>query len=238
MQAVVLAGGKGTRLRPFTASFPKPLVPLGDKPVLEILARRLRAHGVDRLVVTVGHLAPLIQAFFQDGAGLGVSIRYAREDEPLGTAGPLALLDDLDDDFLVVNGDLLTDLDFRALWAGHRASGAPVTVARYRVEHQVSLGVLEVDAAGDLTAYREKPVLHYDVSMGAYVFRRDAVRRYLPAPVRRDMPDLLQQMAGSGERVRTHLHEGFWLDIGRPEDYARAQDLYEADPALFLGGGE
>jgi NDP-sugar pyrophosphorylase family protein len=238
MQAVLLAGGKGTRLRPFAASFPKPLVPLGDMPVLEILVRRLRVHGFDRLVLAVGHLAPLVEAYFQDGARFGVEIRYARELEPLGTAGPLGGIEGLDDDFLVMNGDLLTDMDFRHFMEVHRASGAAVTVARCRQDHQVALGVLTVDADGSLVGYEEKPVLHYDVSMGAYAFRRDTVQRHVPAGQRLDMPDLLLGMVARGERVATFLHEGFWLDIGRPDEYARAQDLYESNPARFLGRNE
>ncbi len=235
MQAILLAGGKGTRLRPFAASFPKPLVPLGDKPVLEILVRRLASQGFDRLVFAVGHLAPLIQAYFQDGSRFGVSITYCLEAEPLGTAGPLALVPDLDDDFLVMNGDLLTDLDFRGLVGAHRAAGAPLTVARYRVDHQVSLGVIDVDGQGFLTRYTEKPVLHYDVSMGCYAFCRDTVRTGIPPGTRMDMPDLVRSCMDSGRPVHTWLHEGFWLDIGQADDYARAQDLYEADPARFLG---
>lgn len=234
MQAVLLAGGKGTRLRPFAASFPKPLVPLGDKPVLEILVRRLRAQGFDRLCLAVGHLAPLIQAYFGDGRAFGVSITYSLEPEPLGTAGPLARVPDLDDDFLVMNGDLLTDLDFRALMEVHRAAAALVTVARYRVDHQVSLGVLDVDEHGLVTRYTEKPVLQYDVSMGCYAFRRDVIRDGIPPGTRMDMPDLIRSLVDAGRPVHSLLHTGFWLDIGRPDDYARAQDLYEADPARFL----
>lgn len=235
MQAVILAGGKGTRLRPFTVSFPKPLVPLGDKPVLEVLIRRLASFGVDRLTLAVGHLAPLIQAFFQDGSDLGVRITYSREPEPLGTAGPLALVPALDDDFLVVNGDLLTDLDFGALMAAHRASGASVTVARHTVDHQVALGVLDVDESGRLVRYTEKPTLRYDVSMGAYAFRLDVVRDFILPGTPIDLPDLLQRLVAAGRTVQTFHHEGFWLDIGHPEDYARAQALYELDPGAFLG---
>jgi len=238
MQAVLLTGGKGTRLRPFAAVFPKPLVPLGDKPVLEILIHRLRSHGFDRLTLAVGHLAPLIEAYFQDGARLGVHITYVREHEPLGTAGPLAGIADLDDDFLVLNGDLLTDMDFGALMRDHVDGGADITLVRYRQDHQVSLGVIDVDANGFLTGYTEKPVLHYDVSTGAYAFRRDVVSGYLVPGARMDMPDLLQRLVREGRPVRTWLHSGFWLDIGRPEDYATAQDLFEARPSLFLGTPE
>jgi len=234
MQAVLLAGGKGTRLRPFAASFPKPLVPLGDKPVLEILIRQLREAGFDRIVLAVGHLASLVEAYFQDGASLGVSIRYHREVEPLGTAGPLAAIPDLDEHFLVLNGDLLTDMDFRRLHARHRDSGALLTVGRYRVEHRVDLGVIRTDADGFLTAYDEKPVIPYEVSMGAYAMSREVVERWLEPGQRRDMPDLLLSIIGAEQRVATMLHEGFWLDIGRPDDYARAQDMFERNPRLFL----
>lgn len=234
-QAILLAGGRGTRLRPFAASFPKPLVPLGDRPVLEILIRRLRDRGFDRIILCVGHLAPLIQAYFQDGSRFGVSIEYSLEPGPLGTAGPLAILHDLDSEFLVCNGDLLTDLDFMALMDAHRQSESLVTVARYTLDHEVSLGVLEVDESGALRGYVEKPVMRYDVSMGAYAFRRAAVERFLTPGERADLPDLVRRMLAAGERIETWLHPGQWIDIGRPDDYARAQDLFEADPAAFMG---
>lgn len=234
MQAVVLAGGRGTRLHPFTVSFPKPLVPIGDRPVLEVLLTGLRSDGVDRLVLAVGHLAPLIESYFQDGSRWGVRIEYHREDQPLGTAGPLGTIPDLDPEFLVVNGDLLTDLSFQALVRHHQSTGAAVTVARHQVDHQVSLGVLEVDEEGRLVGYREKPVIRYWVSMGAYVFRREVVREFVPPGQRLDLPDLLQQVVAAGRPVQTYAHPGTWMDIGRPEDYAAAQDLFQRNPDLFL----
>ena len=233
-QAVILAGGKGTRLMPFSASFPKPLVPLGDKPVLEILVRRLKSSGFDRLVLAVGHLAHLIEAYFGDGSEYGVEITYSREQSPLGTAGPLAMVENLDENFLVLNGDLLTDLDFSMLAKTHSDSGSVITVARYRRVHKVEFGVLELGTGGIITGYNEKPVMDYDVSMGAYAFSRNAVTRYMEKGARADLPELVLKVVGMGGLVDSWLHEGFWLDIGRPEDYATAQKMFENRPDVFL----
>lgn len=233
-QVVLLAGGKGTRLKPFSASFPKPLVPLGDKPVLEILIHRLKSYGFVKLTMAVGHLAPLIQAYFQDGSRLGVRIDYSFETKPLGTAGPLGLVDELADDVLVMNGDLLTDIDFAAFMHRHLESKSAVTVSRYRRDVPMDLGVLEVDHSGRLTGYVEKPTLHYEVSMGAYAFKKHVIRDYVPRNEHRDMPDLIRQLINQQVPVNTYLHDGFWLDVGRPDDYAEAQNMYEANSLTFL----
>lgn len=233
MQAVILAGGKGTRLQPFTAVFPKPLVPLGDKPILEIVIKQLSSFGVDRVVLSVGHLAHLIRAYFSEGTVGGCALSWFKEEAPLGTAGSLASLESLDDDFLVVNGDILTDLDFGALMASHRRSGADASLARFQKVHQVTLGVVETDAQGFLTSYVEKPQLEYSVSMGAYAINRSTVTRWLKRGERTDLPDLMKRVIAAGGRVNTFAHKGLWLDIGRPEDYAEAQLLVERRPELF-----
>jgi NDP-sugar pyrophosphorylase family protein len=233
-QAIILAGGKGTRLMPFSATFPKPLVPLGDKPVLEILIRRLASAGFCELVLAVGHLSHLIQAYFGDGSRFGVSITYSLETEPLGTAGPLALIDCLHDHFLVLNGDLLTNLDFNRLEQTLVDSKADLTVATYRKKHQVDLGVLDLDNCGKIVGYNEKPVFDYHISMGAYAFKRTVVTDFLTAGKRTDLPDLVMKLVNGGMAVNTWIHEGFWLDIGRPEDYATAQQMYEKQPDYFL----
>jgi NDP-sugar pyrophosphorylase family protein len=233
VRAVILAGGKGTRLRPFTTSFPKPLMPIGDLPILEILLRQLKAHGVTDVTMLTGHLAYLLEGYFTDGSALGLKIGYLREEKPLGTAGPLRQLAGLiDDDFFVMNGDLLTDLDFGALLSRHRSSGAPVTVSTYTQYERVELGVLHLGEGGDVTGYDEKPTMRYDISMGVYAMS-PAVLERIPDGFY-DMPTLILDLLAAGERVASRQHEGLWLDIGRGEDYARANDLFANDPTVFL----
>lgn len=225
MRAIILAGGKGRRLLPYTAVFPKPLVPIGEKPVLAIVIEQLRRAGFTHVTLAVGHLAGLIQAYFGDGSQFGVQIDYAREREPLGTAGPLSQISGIDDDFLLMNGDVLTDLDPAALMRAHRAAGTIGTIAVYRKTVDITLGVLTLGAAGDVVAYDEKPPLHYLVSTGIYCFRPD-VLTYLEPGVRCDLPDLVRRLLGRGQIVHGHRFGGSWLDIGRPEDYAAAQRLF------------
>lgn len=232
MQAIVLAGGKGTRLRPYTTVLPKPLVPVGEKPICEIIVRQLVAAGFDRIVFAVSHLAELIQAFFGDGAKWGAQIRYSFEDPPLGTAGPIGVIDDLDDAFLVMNGDVLTDLDYAALMADHGRRGAIATLTTYRKDVPVTLGVVEVSPEGRLVKYTEKPTLQYQASMGIYVLSR-RVLEFLPRGQRMDLPDLMQTLVQRGEHVHCHAFDGEWFDIGRPEDYEEALARYAEQPARF-----
>jgi NDP-sugar pyrophosphorylase family protein len=232
MQAIILAGGRGTRLRPYTTAFPKPLVPVGDLPICEIIVRQLAAAGFDRIVFAVSHLAGLIEAFFGDGRKWGVSIRYALEDTPLGTAGPIGAIEGLDEHFLVMNGDVLTDLNYGRLVAEHRRRGAIATLTAFGKDVPISLGVLEIDGDQRLRAYVEKPTLRYQVSTGIYVFER-RIREYLPAGQHVDLPDLMRRLVERGEHVHCHGFEGEWLDIGRPEDYELAVERFAADPARF-----
>lgn len=235
MMAVVLAGGKGTRLQPYTAVFPKPLMPLGDMPVLEILLRRLASVGVTDIILAVNHLHHLIRAFCGDGSAFGLSIDYCLEEQPLGTAGPLGLMADrLEEDFLVVNGDLLTDFDIRAMIDRHRSGlhGASMGVFERRID--IQFGLIETDAGMRLTGYREKPVLTHLVSMGLYMLNRGVVLPHLGAGVRLDMPDLMKALLAAGESVDCIQQNCVWLDIGRPDDYAEAQALFETRRDLFL----
>ncbi|MBR0641455.1 sugar phosphate nucleotidyltransferase [Plastoroseomonas hellenica] len=235
MQAIVMAGGKGSRLHPYSALFPKPLMPLGEKPILEILLLRLRAAGVTEVILAVNHLRHLIEAFFGDGRRLGLRITYSVEDKPLGTAGPLGLLlDHLGDDFLLTNGDLLTTLDIGAMVTDHRTRAADATIGAYRRELRSEFGLLEVDDAMRMTGYHEKPTYQHLVSMGIYVLRRDAVRRWITPGEHLDMPTLMQSMQRAGQAVLCHTQDCFWLDIGRPEDFAAAQSRVESDPDAFL----
>lgn len=237
VDAVLLAGGRGTRLGPYAAVLPKPLVPVGHVPVLEILLRRLRHYGFTNLVLCTGHLAELIQAYFGDGSRFGVRLHYCREPQPLGTAGPLAAVRGLGDPFVVMNGDLLTTLNIAALVAQHQVSGADATIATYPRATQIDFGVLEVGPDGWLTGYREKPTFHFDVSMGVYVFRR-SVRELIEPGRRLDVPELIGRIMQRGGRVRCYAARCYWLDIGRPDDYARAQQEFERDPGVFLPPAE
>ena len=233
MRAIVLAGGKGTRLRPFTTSFPKPLVPIGDVPVLEILLRQLKAHGVRHVTVLTGHLAYLIEGYFNDGSAWGLTIDYVREREPLGTAGPLRqLAGTITDDFFVLNGDLLTDLDFAALMRHHRESGAVATVSTFSRTEKIELGVLHIGPTGDVEGYEEKPTLKFDVSMGVYAMSPAALERIPPRYY--DMPTLIVDLLAAGERVASYRHDGRWLDIGRGDDYDEANRLFAENPDVFL----
>jgi len=222
MKAVILAGGKGTRLRPYTTAFPKPLMPVGDKPILEIIVRQLKLHGIDEIIMAVGHLAELIMTFFGDGSKFGVRIKYSREDEPLGTAGPLSLIrDELTETFLVMNGDILTTLNYSDLIDYHRSSGAIATIALNRRNIYIDFGVVKLDENSYITDYIEKPTLKYLVSMGVYVFE-PRVLEYIPDRKRFDFPDLVKKLINAGEKVKGYIYDGYWLDIGRPEDYERA----------------
>ncbi len=230
-RAVILAGGEGTRLRPYTTVLPKPLMPIGDRPVLDIVVRQLRAAGFARITMATGYLAELIEAFFRDGADYGIAIDYFREREPLGTVGALALIEGLsDDDVLVMNGDVLTDIDYGALLERHRASDAAATIATKLREVRISLGVLRFGADEDptrLTGYDEKPTIAYTASMGVYCFAPRALAHIEPGE-RLDFPDLILRLIAAGEVVRAWPSEDYWLDIGRHEDYEQAQEEFDS----------
>lgn len=234
MKALVMAGGKGTRLYPYSASFPKPLVPIGNKPVLELLLEKLAHVGIDHAVLGVNHLRHLIEAYFGDGSRFGLNISYSVEQEPLGTAGPIGLvLDQLGDTFLVTNGDLLTTLDVAAMIEEHGSTGADATIGSYRRQLKSDFGILETDDQHRLVAYQEKPTYSHLISMGIYVLNAAAVRPHLTPGQRLDMPDLLRAMVAAGGRVHCHEADCYWLDIGRPEDLATAQQVVEENSAFF-----
>jgi NDP-mannose synthase len=228
-RAIVLAGGKGMRLRPYTTVLPKPLMPVGDRPVLDIVIRQLKAHGFERVTIATGYLAELIEAFFRDGESYGVPIDYFREEEPLGTVGALALIDGLDEPFLVMNGDVLTDIDYGSFLDDHIASDATATIATTHRDVQISLGVLQFGDDGDitrLTGYIEKPKVAYECSMGVYAFD-PAVIDHIDAGKRLDFPDLILRLIAAGEVVRAWRSDDYWLDIGRHDDYEQAMEEFE-----------
>lgn len=225
-RAIILAGGMGTRLRPYTVTIPKPLLPIGDRPILDLVLRQLLRHGFERVTIATGHLAELIEAYCGDGSRYGLSIDYHREAAPLGTVGALASIEGLDGDFLVINGDVLTDLDYGALLERHIADNAVATIATHRRDVQIPLGVMHFDDAGDaerVTDYIEKPAYHYDASMGVYCFA-PRVLEHLEPGVRLDFPDLVLRLLERGETVRAWRSAGYWLDVGQPDSYEQAQE--------------
>jgi NDP-mannose synthase len=226
MRAVILAGGKGVRLAPLTEVIPKPLVPLGGMPIMEVVIRQLKAHGFSHITLAVGYMSDLIKAYFQDGAKWGVRIDYSYEAEPLGTAGPLALIPGLDETFLVMNADVLTNLDYRGLVQHHQKQGGLATVSAYHRRVQIDLGVIIPDGAGRILDYVEKPTTTHLVSMGVYVFQPQ-VLAFIPPGKYLDFPDLVKLLLQAGHGVYYQPFEGYWLDIGRHEDYAQAAAEFE-----------
>jgi NDP-sugar pyrophosphorylase family protein len=224
MKAVILAGGKGTRLYPYTISLPKPLVPIGERPIIEIMLRQLYRAGVRDVTVSVGHLAELMMSFLGDGSQFGMTIGYVREDKPLGTVGPLRLVENLPENFLLMNGDVLTDLSYEDLFEGHVKSGAQVSISAYQKKVNIDLGVL-VSSNGRLTDYVEKPTYVYHVSMGVYALNR-SVLQHIPEQDYFDFPMLIHALLKAGQFVRTVPISGIWLDIGRPADYEEAQKTF------------
>ena len=218
MKAVILAGGRGTRLVPYTTILPKPLMPIGDRPILDIVIQQLRHHGFTDITLAVGYLAELLMAYFGQGERFGVNITYSREEEPLGTAGPLSLIPDLAERFLLMNGDVLTALDYSDMLTHHQASGDIATVAVYPRDVKIDLGVVEYDDQCRLTNYTEKPTHHYRVSMGIYVFE-PRVLDFVRPNERLDLPDLMKRLMAAGETVHCYPYDGYWLDISRPYDY-------------------
>lgn len=232
MLAVILAGGVGLRLRPYTMSIPKPLLPLGDLPTIEIVLRQLAAQGFERVVITLGHLPELVRATLGDGERFGLRLDYEVETVPLGTAGALRLVQDLDDTFLVMNGDLLTTVDYAAVVRRQREGSSAATVVLARREVHIDYGVVHVTEDGLLDRYEEKPVLDYFVSTGIYALDRAAVAE-LPEG-RCDMPDLMNTLHGQGRGVTCHVTQAYWQDIGRFDDYQQASADFVADPDRFL----
>ena len=233
MKAVVLAGGKGTRLAPYTRVFPKPMLPIGDKAILEILLHQMRRAGIDDVTLTVGHMAGLMRAFFQDGSHLGIKIRYSYEEHPLGTAGPLAFVEGLTETFMVANGDVLSTLDLTKLITFHKENHGVATIATHHRKVHIDLGVIEVNGDHTITDYIEKPTIPYQVSMGIYVFEPKALE-YIPRGNYMDFPDLIKLLLKNGERVVAYPFEGYWQDLGRPDDYEQANQNYELMQAQFL----
>jgi NDP-mannose synthase len=231
MRAVILAGGKGTRLRPYTTVLPKPLVPVAERPILELVIRQLARHGFRRIDLSVGHLGGLIKAYF-DHIKLpeGIELHYVWEDAPLGTAGALRMVDGLDEPFLAMNGDVLTTLDYGQLMRFHKGHDASLTIATHRQRVDIDLGVIESDD-GFVTEYVEKPTMRFDVSMGVYVYDPD-VLEFIPER-RFDFPDVVNALLEADRKVAAYTGAGVWFDIGTLGEHERATAEIEAHPELF-----
>ena len=238
-RAVVLAGGKGSRLGPYTTVLPKPLLPVGDRAILDVVFHQLQACGLTDVTLAVGYLSHLVEAVMGDGSRHGVEIEYHEETHPLGTVGPLATIDRLDDTFLMMNGDVLTTLDYSHLCDIHRESRNVLTVASHRRTVGIDYGVLHlgdtIGESSEIVGFEEKPELSYVVSMGVYVLEPRALDFIDPGEYM-DLPDLVLRLIDAGEQVGSHVFEGFWLDIGRHDDYERAIAEYEQLKPQLLPG--
>ncbi|NIF76624.1 NTP transferase domain-containing protein [Paraburkholderia sp. Cy-641] len=226
MRAIILAGGKGTRLRPYTTLIPKPLVPLGGKySILEIIIMQLAKTGVTHITLAVNHLSHLIVSYFGNGERYGLKIDYSLEEKELSTIGPLTLINDLPDNFIVMNGDILCDLDYRGFFDAHVSSGSQISVSAYRREVKIDFGVLRYNESRHLTAFEEKPTIGYDVSMGIYCINR-AVIEALPRGAVYGFDNLMLDGIKNQQKIDIRQFNGFWLDIGRPDDYQYADEHF------------
>lgn len=238
MKAVVLAGGTGTRLAPYTRILPKPLLPVGDRPILEIIIGQLRDAGVDEIVIATGYLSGLIETFFGDGLAYGVSIAYAREVDPLGTAGPIATIEGLDETFIMMNGDILTTPPYDELLEAHRDSGAIATIATRPEDVEIDYGVVrlgeKVNGVHHISAFEEKPTFVCQVSAGIYVFEPEVVQYVTPGE-RLDFPELLGRLLAAGRPVASHDHNGYWMDVGQLHHLEAAVQEFEGSAERFVG---
>jgi NDP-sugar pyrophosphorylase family protein len=233
MQAIILAGGKGRRLLPYTTVLPKPLMPIGDYPILEVILRQLKRCGFGRVTICTGYLHELIHAYVNNNHTLGLEISYTREDTPLGTIGPLRIVEKLDDSFLVMNGDILTDINYQDLFNTHQKRGSIATVATYQRDVHIDFGVLEQNKDLKIIAFQEKPTYHFNVNMGIYIFSK-RILDYIPEDTSTGFDQLMCTLAAKNEVVYGYPHSGYWLDIGKPDDYARSIEEYEQHKDLFL----
>jgi NDP-sugar pyrophosphorylase family protein len=224
-RAVVLAGGKGSRLRPYTVVLPKPLMPVGEYPILEVILRQLAGQGFDRVTLAVNYQAEIVRAFCGDGSRWGIRLDYSLETVPLSTIAPLCLIDDLPENFLLMNGDVLTDLSMQKLYQEHVSQKRLFTIAASERTNVVDYGVLHARGS-QLIGFEEKPKFQYLVSMGVYILNRSVLER-VPAGQKYGFDDLMLDMLAHNESVHVERHSGYWLDIGRVDDYMRAVDEFD-----------
>lgn len=225
-KAVILAGGKGNRLKPYTVVLPKPLMPIGDYSILEVIILQLVKYGFTDITITVNHQADVIMALFGDGSKWKVKIDYSLEDKPLGTIAPLRLIEDLPENFLIMNGDVLTDLDYGKFYEDHICQGNLFTISSCHREHNVEYGVLEIDESRKLTGFSEKPKISYLVSMGIYMANK-AVLKHIPEIVPYGFDRLMLDLLSKEEKVSVINHEGLWWDIGNSDDYLKVIEGFD-----------
>ena len=237
MKAVIMAGGKGLRLRPFTTVLPKPLMPVGDLPILEILLRQLARAGVEEAIISIGYLGSLIRSYLDHSAiSRRIRIRYHSEEEPLGTAGAIGSIEGLDAPFFVMNGDILTTMDFSAMYRGHLETGAELTVGVVQHRTRIELGVLTLAEGGRIVGYDEKPTRIDDASMGVYVYS-PSVRDLIPPNTYQDAPTIVLKLIEQGRDVRAFVPHALWLDLGNQGELERAQTVFSENLAAFLPEG-
>ena len=228
-----MAGGKGKRLFPYTLVLPKPLVPIGEKPILDIVIRQLAHFGFDRITIAVGYHAELIMAVMGDGSDIGVQIDYSLEEKPLNTIGPLSQIKNLDEPFLVMNGDLLTDLDYKTLFDYHQNNNSIATIATHKRHVKLSLGVVSYDSDNKINQFQEKPEFDYDVSMGIYIFS-PKILQYIPKGQPFGFDHLILKLLNENVPVSAFPFEGNWLDMGTMDDLNNAIEEFEKNKNLYL----
>ena len=233
-KAVILAGGRGTRLYPYTVSLPKPLVPVADTPILEIIIRQLQAADYSEIILAVNHQAELVRAYFGDGEKYGIKISYSLETSPLSTIAPLRLIPSLPENFLVMNGDVLTDLDFSEFFDWHKDQGSEFSISTFAIEEKSQFGVLELSSVGQLVKFSEKPVQNICVSMGIYMANR-SILRLVPESAAFGFDDLMRVGLCAGAKIVGRAHKGYWRDLGTPEQYQQANaEIMKTELSNFL----
>lgn len=232
-RAVILAGGKGTRLKPYTWVLPKPLMPIGEMPILEVIIKQLAAAGFDHITLAVNHMAEIIGAFFGDGSKWNIKIDYSLEDKPLSTIAPLKLIKELPDNFLIMNGDVLTDLDYSQLYDYHVNNNNIFTISSYLRQQLNDYGVLEINDERKLYGFREKPITHFEVSMGVYMASKK-ILEVIPPDTFYGFDHLMLDLIKLQNPASVRTHNGYWLDIGRPDDYQTAIEKFDTERDKFI----
>ncbi len=235
MQVLILAGGLGSRLKPFTTNFPKPLVPIDNIPILEIILKQLKYYGFKDVILAVNHMADLIMAFFQNGEKYGLNITYSVENTPLGTAGPISIARNLNENFLVMNGDVLTSLNFKKMYDFHIKNQSEITIATFNKEVKIDLGVIKTEN-NLLIDYIEKPTYKFNVSMGVYFFSK-SILKFLNKGEKMDIPELFLKLKKNKRVISCFSEKCEWLDIGRVDDYEMATEIFKENKSKYLKVG-
>ena len=232
-RAVILAGGLGTRLRPYTVVLPKPLMPVGEYSILEVIIKQLVKYKFDHITLAVNHQAEIIKALFKEGQRWGIKIDYSQEEKRLGTMGPLKLIKDLPDNFLIMNGDVLTDLNFENFYIDHCVNNRNFTISSKSREEKIDYGVLEIDKNSLLNDFKEKPSVTYQISMGIYMMNKN-ILSFVHDDLYYGFDNLILDLLNAKTDIKVENHKGYWLDIGKPDDYIRATEEFEAKRSIFL----